>query len=111
MRVIGLRVGARFAKAVEIEPAPARKRRRLDELQDRGAAFFHRADRLRAGETHHGRVHIGGRVEAVDRDLAALELLGEIDREQNLRELALAIGPDPAIATGCLLYTSDAADE
>src|ERR1700686_1130799 len=37
-------------------------------------------------------------MEAVDREAAALELRGEMDGEQDLGELALAIGPDAAVA-------------
>ena len=37
-------------------------------------------------------------MEAVHCHVAGLELLGEVDGEQDLRQLALAIGPDAAIA-------------
>jgi hypothetical protein len=43
--VVGLRVCARLFEAVEIEPAPAFKLRRLDQLQDGARAFVDRAER------------------------------------------------------------------
>src|SRR5271165_4673039 len=49
VRVIGLAVGARFTKPVEIEAAAAFERARLDELQDRRAALLDCAERPRAG--------------------------------------------------------------
>jgi len=37
-------------------------------------------------------------MEAIDSYTAAFELMSEVDREQNLRELALAVGPLAAVA-------------
>src|SRR5271168_2825188 len=80
-RVIGLRIGAGFAHAAEIEPARAFERRRHDELQNGGAALLDRADRPSAAQTDHGRIHEGRRMKAIDQDLSSRELPREIKGE------------------------------
>jgi hypothetical protein len=42
--------------------------------------------------------HVGGRVQAVDRDFAAGNAAGQLKPGHDLGELALAVGPDPAVA-------------
>src|SRR6202161_4120946 len=96
--VVGLAVGAQFLHAAEIKPASARKRRLIDELQDRRAALLHGADRLDAAQANHRRVHVSRWMQAIDRDVLSRELLGESEGEQNLRQLALTIGAHAAIA-------------
>src|ERR1700738_2039860 len=58
--VIGLRVGARFAQHIEVEPALAVEGGRDRELKDRRGAVLDRADRRGARLTDHGRVSVGG---------------------------------------------------
>src|SRR6202453_5229147 len=96
--VVGLAVGPRFLHAVEIKPASARKRGLLDELQNRRAALLDGANRLDAAQANHRRVHKGGGMQTIDREILSCELLGEIEGEQDLRQLALAIGAHAAIA-------------
>jgi hypothetical protein len=98
LRIIGLGVGARLALAVEIEPALALELRRLRKLENRVGALFDAADRRDARLTHHGGVHIGRRMQRVDGDAGAGKLAREIEREQDLRELALAISARTAVA-------------
>ena len=76
--VVGLRIGAGFAHAAEIEPAPAFERRRGNELQNGCAALLDRADRLNAAQADHGRVHEGRRMQAIDGDASSRELRGEM---------------------------------
>jgi len=45
-------------------------------------------------------VHVSCGVKAGDRDTGSLERSPEIDREHDLRQLALTIGSVPAVATG-----------
>src|SRR6202042_2257606 len=78
--------------------ASARKRGIIDELQNRRAALLHRADRPGAAQANHCRVHISRWMQTIDRDVLSRELLGEIEGEQDLRQLALAIGAYAAIA-------------
>ena len=96
--VVGLRVGARFVQHVEVEAAPALEPGRDGELQDRLGAVLDLAHRRDAGLAHHGRVHVGRGMQRVGDHARSLELVGEIDGEHDLRQLALAVGGDAAVA-------------
>ena len=64
---------------------------RLDPLGER-------ADRIDAGAADHLRRHVCGRVKARRRDTVLAQLLGQIKREHDLRQLALTVGLDAAVA-------------
>jgi len=91
-----MRVG--LAEAVEVEPALPFALRRYCEIEDRLGALFHGADRRDAGAAHHRRVHVGCRMQTGRRNTGAGELLGQIECEHDLRELALAVGTRAAVA-------------
>jgi hypothetical protein len=90
LRVIGLRVRSRLLLSVEIKSAPSLDLGRVCKLEDGEGAFLDRAPR-RAKIAHHLGVHESCRMQRIDGDAAAFELLCEVDREQDLCELALAV--------------------
>src|SRR6516162_9654033 len=96
LRVIGLRVRSRLLLSVEIKPAPPLDLGRGCKLEDGESTFLDRAPR-RAKLAHHLGVHEGCRMQRIDGDAAAIELLCEVNREQDLCEFALAVGPHAAI--------------
>jgi hypothetical protein len=96
--IIRLNLGAGFPQSVEVQAAAPFEGGRGSEIEDRLGAFLDAAPRLDAGAAYHGRVHVGRGVRSVDGDAGAMEFASEINSEHDLRQLALAVGPRPAIA-------------
>src|SRR5947209_20087208 len=87
-------------KAVEEETALAFKGGRKCEIENGLGTGVDGVDGSDPRLMDHGRVHIGRGMERVDGDAAALERSGEVDREHDLRELALTIGAVAAVIPG-----------
>ena len=90
--VIRLRLSARWPQPIEEQAAAPFELWRKHEIHDGVRSLLDRARRRGAGLANHGGVHIGRGMEAVHRDALVRELLGKIDGEHDLRELALRIG-------------------
>jgi len=89
---------AGLAEAVEVEPALPFGLRRYCEIEDCLGALFHSADRRDTGAAHHRCIHVGRGMQTGRRDSGTGELLGQIECEHDLRELALAVGACAAVA-------------
>jgi hypothetical protein len=96
LRIIGLRFRSRLLLSVKIKSGPPLDLGRGCKFEDGEGAFLHRAPR-RAKIAHHLGVHESCRMQRVDGDAATFELLCEVDREQDLRDFALAVGAYAAV--------------
>ena len=63
------------------------------EVDDRFCPFVDGADRSNAALPHHRCCHISCRMQAIRRDPRWIEFARKIEREHDLREFALGIGP------------------
>jgi len=96
--IIGLPVCLGLAQPIEIKTGPPFQRRRQGEIENGLGTLFDGAQRFDAGSPDHRCVHVGRRMQAVDGHAAALDFMGEVYREQDLRQLALAVSPLAAVA-------------
>ncbi len=97
-RVTGLGIGAGRALPVVIEAGVSFEVGTHSQVENGVGALIDRAHRSDAGLAHHGSVHVGRGVQAVDGNAGISQFLGEIESEHDLRQLALAIGAHAAIA-------------
>jgi site-specific DNA recombinase len=99
-RLIGLRIGLNLLHAVEKQPALAGHIVAGGKMEYRLPALLHRRDRRDAAFAHHRGVHIGRGMQRIHGHARSLEFLGQVDREHDLRQLALRIGAVAVIAFG-----------
>ena len=88
----------RSSQAIEVASADLVQLRRRDQVRGGLHALLDGADAAASGGQHHFRRHIRRRMQAVGRDTSPREFLGQIKREHDERQFALAIRLDSIIA-------------